>query len=191
VRRVLCIAAACLGAASIGAPPAPAGCNTACQVKDRHAQLREIQQQLRIHADRAQIVVPAFVGKPLGRDLRALTWELGRHRRIVAVYRSLPTWVPKLSPDEPAPARDGAIPHYDAWMCIHSHEGPWDDGGEPYWGGLQMDLGFQRAYGKEFYARKGTADNWTPREQMIAAERAFKTRGFTPWPNTARRCGLL
>ena len=191
MRRVIFIAAACLCSVLGGSVPASAACNVACQVKERQTQLLDIQQQLRIHADRAQIVVPAFVGKPLGRDLKALTWELGRHRRILVVYKSLPTWVPKLSADEPAPTRDPAIPHYDAWICIHRHEGAWDDPGEPYWGGLQMDLGFQRVHGKDLYARKGTADHWTPREQMIVAERAFKTRGFTPWPNTARRCGLL
>ncbi len=41
------------------------------------------------------------------------------------------------------------------------------------------------------YARKGTADNWTAEEQMLAAEKALPGRGFTPWPNTARMCGLL
>ena len=61
----------------------------------------------------------------------------------------------------------------------------------PYYGGLQMDVEFQRTYGIELYRAKGTADHWTPLEQMWVAERAYQTRGFWPWPNTARYCGLL
>jgi hypothetical protein len=28
-------------------------------------------------------------------------------------------------------------------------------------------------------------------EQIWVAVRAWRTRGFSPWPNTARDCGLL
>jgi hypothetical protein len=83
-------------------------------------------------------------------------------------------------------------PHAAAWRCIQRHEGRWNDPNAPYYGGLQMDLGFQRAYGGELLRRKGTADNWTPIEQMWVAERAYRAgRGFYPWPNTARYCGLI
>lgn len=54
-----------------------------------------------------------------------------------------------------------------------------------------MDVGFQQTYGMDLYRAKGTADNWTPLEQMWVAERAHRTRGFYPWPNTARNCGLI
>lgn len=77
------------------------------------------------------------------------------------------------------------------WACIHSYEGDWDDSGYPYWGGLQFDMDFQRAYGPEFLARWGTADNWPPWAQVVAANRAKASRGYSPWPNTARMCGLL
>lgn len=89
------------------------------------------------------------------------------------------------------------IRHYDELMCIASHEaGPEHGGwrantGNGYYGGLQMDRGFQQTYAPGVYRAKGTADNWTREEQMRAAERAIATRGFTPWPNTARMCGLL
>ncbi|MDR7492243.1 MAG: hypothetical protein QN122_12440 [Armatimonadota bacterium] len=82
-------------------------------------------------------------------------------------------------------------PHLAAWLCIHRYEGAWNDPRPPYYGGLQMDLAFQQAYGAELLRRKGTADRWTPLEQMWVAERAWRKRGFTPWPRTARRCGLL
>ena len=65
-------------------------------------------------------------------------------------------------------------------MCIHRHEGPWNDPNGPYYGGLQMDLQFQRAYGAYLLRTKGTADNWTPVEQVAVAERAYKERGFSP-----------
>ena len=82
-------------------------------------------------------------------------------------------------------------PHLKAWLCIHRYEGSWTDTGAPYYGGLQMNVTFQQRYGWWLYRRKGTADHWTPLEQMWTAERALSSRGFWPWPNTARVCGLL
>jgi hypothetical protein len=83
-------------------------------------------------------------------------------------------------------------PHKRQWLCIHHFEGAWDDPSGPYYGGLQMDLSFQRTYGRHLLATKGTADHWTPLEQMWVAERAHRAgRGFYPWPNTARYCGLI
>src|SRR6266567_6123807 len=74
-------------------------------------------------------------------------------------------------------------PHLRAWACIHRYEGAWSDTGAPYYGGLQMDLGFQRTYGAPLLVRKGTANHWTPLEQMWVAERALRAgRGFWPWP---------
>jgi hypothetical protein len=55
-----------------------------------------------------------------------------------------------------------------------------------------MSLPFQRAHGRYLLRLKGTADKWKPVEQMWTAERAFRAGlGFSPWPNTARECGLL
>jgi hypothetical protein len=55
-----------------------------------------------------------------------------------------------------------------------------------------MDLAFQRTYGRLLLRTKGTANRWTQFEQMWVAERALRRgRGFHPWPNTARYCGLL
>jgi hypothetical protein len=83
-------------------------------------------------------------------------------------------------------------PHYEEWLCIHRYEGSWTDPNAPYYGGLQMDLSFQRTYGPHLLRAKGTADRWTPLEQMWVAERAHSSgRGFYPWPSTARVCGLL
>ncbi len=83
-------------------------------------------------------------------------------------------------------------PHRREFLCIHRFEGSWTDRGAPYYGGLQMDLTFMHTYGRELLRRKGTADHWTPLEQIWVAERAYRNgRGFYPWPNTARYCGLI
>jgi hypothetical protein len=83
-------------------------------------------------------------------------------------------------------------PRFKDWMCIHHYEGAWNDPNAPYYGGLQMDMGFMQAYGGALLRKKGTADHWSPLEQIWVAERAFESgRGFYPWPNTARWCGLL
>ena len=79
-------------------------------------------------------------------------------------------------------------------MCIARHEShaTWDVAtGNGYYGGLQMDRLFQQTYAPRLYRTKGTADHWTAEEQIRAAARADASRGFTPWPNTARMCGLL
>jgi hypothetical protein len=83
-------------------------------------------------------------------------------------------------------------PRLKAWLCIHHYEGAWNDPNAPYYGGLQMDRSFQQAYGAALLRRKGTADHWAPLEQIWVAERAYRSgRGFYPWPNTARWCGLI
>jgi hypothetical protein len=83
-------------------------------------------------------------------------------------------------------------PHKRGWLCIHRFEGSWSDSGDPYWGGLQMDRGFMSSYAPRFLLRKGLANRWTPLEQMWVAERAHRSgRGYGPWPNTARYCGLI
>jgi hypothetical protein len=93
------------------------------------------------------------------------------------------------------------IRHLAQWRCIHPKEGDWRDGGPPYWGGLQMDLQFMRSYGSDMLRKYGLpyghsgkggwANAWTPREQMMVAERAVISRGFHPWPKTAKACGLI
>lgn len=90
-----------------------------------------------------------------------------------------------------------AAPSYSslvrAFVCIHQREGAWNaNTGNGYYGGLQMDYDFMRAYGEEFLRAWGPAHNWPPSIQIAVAIRAyFSGRGFYPWPNTARRCGLI
>lgn len=81
---------------------------------------------------------------------------------------------------------------FEAFVCIHGHEAAWNDSDDPYWGGLQMDKSFMRAYGRDMLAkyRGRWADAWTPADQIIVADRAHKTRGFGPWPNTRIPCGV-
>jgi hypothetical protein len=89
-------------------------------------------------------------------------------------------------------ARARRPPHLREWLCIHRYEGSWTAStGNGYYGGLQMNLEFQRVYGGYLFRKKGTADKWSPLEQIWAAEKAHRSRGFWPWPNTARYCGLL
>jgi hypothetical protein len=76
-------------------------------------------------------------------------------------------------------------------LCIHRYEGSWTDPSSPYWGGLQMDLTFQRTYGPAFLRRWGTANHWPRWAQLRAGARAVYVRGYEPWPNSAALCGLL
>jgi hypothetical protein len=136
------------------------------------------------------------VSPKLTRRLRAVTWRweavMGRRRSRLAApldtRRALSYWKHRA---HSVRRLAGRPPHRRGWLCIHRYEGSWRDSGDPYWGGLQMDRGFMRAYAPRLLLRRGWADHWTPLEQMWVAEHAQRGRGFTPWPSSARFCGLL
>lgn len=89
--------------------------------------------------------------------------------------------------------------HHALWLCIHSREGDWEDGGWPYWGGLQMGAWFMDAYGTWGEPQGYTGPNgWTNApsqlQQEQAAERGYRASGYSTawlfgqWPNTAPPC---
>jgi hypothetical protein len=138
-----------------------------------------------------------YVNAALVRRLRRTTWHwqnvIGlRHAQSAAALgslRALHYWRRQVRHVSWLAAHP---PHKRGWLCIHRFEGGWSDSGDPYWGGLQMDRGFMRTYAPASLLRKGWANRWTPLEQMWVAERAHRSgRGYGPWPNTARYCGLL
>jgi hypothetical protein len=142
-------------------------------------------------------------------DFRIETWRwqsLMRKPRTPTAYTERRTadpaylkWVRNLWERRAARAERQAAnpPHRNQWLCIHRYERDPRQGwstrtGNGYYGGLQMDISFQRTYGPKLLRTKGTANNWSAVEQMWVAERAYKSgRGFYPWPNTARYCGLI
>jgi hypothetical protein len=86
----------------------------------------------------------------------------------------------------------GASGLVKGFLCIHRFEASWTDPNAPYFGGLQMDSSFMDSYGHNFYKAWGTADHWPAFVQITVALNAHLSgRGFHPWPNTARYCGLL
>jgi len=121
-------------------------------------------------------------GRPPGNARRSLAAH-----SLVGLRRLALTWRRR---EHAAWWRANHPPHFTGWLCIHHYEGSWTDSGGPYWGGLQMDLSFQATYGGWLLRHKGTADHWSPLEQVWVAVRASRVRGFSPWPNTAHYCGL-
>jgi hypothetical protein len=121
---------------------------------------------------------PARVG-------RALAQSSSEYKR-----RALRSWLRRASRVR-RKAQDP--PHERQFRCIHRHEGSWKaNTGNGYYGGLQMNLAFQRDYGRWLLRTKGRAHRWTPIEQIWVGERALREgRGFHPWPVAARRCGLI
>lgn len=126
-----------------------------------------------------------------------LTQSTGSARRIQnAGYRR---WVRDVWRKRALRARRLAQhpPHRAAWLCLHLHERHPRQGwktrtGNGFYGGLQMDRRFMALYGWRLLKTKGTADKWTPLEQMWVSETALRAgRGFYPWPNSARACGLI
>ncbi|MBV8065235.1 MAG: hypothetical protein JOY73_06910 [Actinobacteria bacterium] len=174
---LLCSSAAGASGAFAGAGRAKAA------VARRAAALRYLDRQLQA-AERQTWYWERLTGTPR-------TQTAGRTLASIAV-RDLSRTVKRWKRRELA-AHEKAQhpPHMADWMCIHHWEGAWNDRGGLYWGGLQMSISFQERYGGWIYKRRGTADHWTPLEQIWTAENALKTRGFWPWPNTARMCGLI
>ena len=142
-------------------------------------------------------VAPRHVNPRLTRNLRAVTWRweivMGLRRSRLAAPLNAPRAL-RFWRRHARYVRRLAVrpPHKRGWLCIHHFEGSWRDSGDPYWGGLQMDRGFMHSYAPRLLLRRGFANRWTPLEQMWVAERAHRSgRGFYPWPNTARYCGLI
>lgn len=155
------------------------------KVAPPHAPLVRRLRSERLLAERLEQIFPGRVRPPVrtaqaGGVAAALgSWETREAKAALAVAVHLQPALP------PTLVR--------AFSCIHSYEGSWSaNTGNGYYGGLQMDVGFQRLYGPTYLRRWGTADNWPVWAQLDAAVRAYRSgRGFWPWPNSARICGLL
>jgi hypothetical protein len=128
--------------------------------------------------------------RALGRDLHPRRPERGSNdvrdlRRLREYWRSRARALGSRIERTSTAATTGAL------VCIHRYEGAWNaNTGNGYYGGLQMDLAFQQAYGPEFLATYGTADRWPAWAQLAAGTRAVAERGWTPWPSTAAMCGV-
>jgi hypothetical protein len=168
---VLCVLAIALGGAHRGSAA------TKRVVAPADAQIVRVIRHYRVTTHRLQHVMggPVVELDPVSRASLERARDVWRRRAVLTRRHFL-----------------AGPPHRRAWLCIHRYEGAWSDRGAPYYGGLQMDLGFQARYGGLLLRVKGTADNWTPLEQMWIAEKAYRSgRGFYPWPNAARYCGLI
>ena len=121
--------------------------------------------------------------------VRRLTRELASWKRTATKRERT---IGKMRRATRAIIKSGRYGHWleSAFLCIHSHEGSWSDPNSPYWGGLQMDRDFMAAYGGPYYRYFGTADRWPASVQIAVAIHAYMSRGFGPWPNTRRMCGL-
>jgi Transglycosylase-like domain len=153
-----------------------------------------------------------FIGRYLLAEIERARREVWRWERLMRIRRTKAARVAEQTQDpdhraailgswkRKAAARKRQaynLPRMRAWICIHRFERHAQQGwrtntGNGFFGGLQMDLSFQRTYGADLLRKKGTADRWLPIEQIWVAERAYRSgRGFYPWPNTARACGLI
>lgn len=177
---------------------APAGAAPKHQQRGTSAELRDRQARVVRRVERAKTMIRWFErhhhGKTIAwlrRHPRALRDVNVARQRVIRGRAELER-IRALLRKRETPARPR---HYREWLCIYSHEnggyGWTAHTGNGYYGGLQMDREFQQTYGASLYASKGTADRWTSLEQMWVAERAWRTRGFYPWPTTARMCGLI
>jgi len=163
-------------------PPAP---GLHASLRSRASYARRLTSRLRAVYPGRPVRTLATARPPgVGGSGQALlhTWELRAANAVLAVSRH----ATRLMLVGPAWLRS-------AFLCIHRYEAGWSaDTGNGYYGGLQMDVSFMRRYGADFLRRFGTAARWPVWAQVEAGVRAYRSgRGFWPWPNTARVCGLL
>jgi len=129
--------------------------------------------------------VPGQTWRQVVRRSRALKrWH---EHKLAALDRQVQALLPK---PQPHLVHDWL---FDAFVCIHHGEGAWNTNtGNGYYGGLQMNHDFMQHYGAEYLHQWGTADHWPAWAQIAVSIRAYRSgRGFYPWPQTARNCGLL
>lgn len=163
-----------------------------CQVKhsDKFCAVKWHQRTIRKHHDKSLILVNTQYGYIDAPPIPRITWRLDQLKseltKVLVGQKKILAYVAK--------PWSSKIPRWDSWICIHRGEGAWNSNtGNGYFGGLQMDRSFMSTYGSDITAihNGGLAETWTPIEQIIVAERAWVTRGFYPWPQTARVCGLI
>jgi hypothetical protein len=156
-------------------------CAVGCHVHHQRQAVRWLRKQVVRRSQQAWLPRPR---RP------RLSWHPAQVRRELAFWRRKNAKTKRLA-RVPLARR---IPRWSAWQCIAEYESghDWHVSGGTYWGGLQMDVEFQRTYGEDMIERHhgGLANTWTPVEQIVVANRAWKTRGFQPWPVTSRICGL-
>jgi hypothetical protein len=171
------------------AAPVRETCRAGCHIHKERVAVRRLRHRI------VKRALAAYLPHP--RKAR-LTWKQAQ------VHRELTFWTRKDRKTRrlasvPLSVR---IPHWRDWQCIAHYESMADwqmspttspPSGGAYWGGLQMDVDFMHTYGADMIRlhHGGLADTWTSVEQITVANRALQTRGFQPWPNTARACGLL
>jgi len=173
------------GLPTTSASPSTAFTTTASKAAGRRADARAARRWRRhIRSFRAstQRWLTVMRGRPPANASRTLT-----SRSLEGLEGLAKTWQHR---EHQAWWRANHPPRLRGWLCIHRYEGSWTDSGSPYWGGLQMDYSFQATYGGWLLRHKGTADHWSSLEQIWVAVRAWRVRGFSPWPNTAHYCGM-
>lgn len=73
---------------------------------------------------------------------------------------------------------------------MHHYEGSWHaNTGNGFYGGMQFDRGTWLSNGGGRFAP--LAHLTTPHNQLVVAYTTWRRRGWYPWPNTARYCGLI
>ena len=168
--------------------PTAGTCRTGCHVHHERVTVRELRRRILRRA------LTAYLPRPRRAHL---SWRPSQVRRELEFWKHKDRKTRTLA-SIPLSVR---IPRWHEWQCIAHFESTSDwhmspttepaSGGD-YWGGLQMDIGFMRTYGADMIRRHhgGLANTWSPVEQIVVANRAWQTRGYEPWPNTSRDCGL-
>lgn len=80
-------------------------------------------------------------------------------------------------------------------QCVVNGEGWWTTNtGNGYYGRFQADTSFAKTYNPAAARAHGPyayAPAWSPSEQVLMGYRGWRARGYSPWPTTGRRCGLI
>ncbi len=81
-------------------------------------------------------------------------------------------------------------PHLAAWRCIHRTRAPGPTRTRRTRGGSRWTSPSSGPTGGELLRRKGTANRWAPTSRCGWRSGRLTPAGASPWPFTARWCGL-
>jgi hypothetical protein len=163
-------------------------CQTGCRIHRERVAVRRLRRKVVRRAQAAYLPHPRRAH---------LSWRRSQVHRELAYWRRKDRRTRTLA----SVPRSVRVPRWHEWQCIAHFESmsiwsmsPTSEpaSGGSYWGGLQMDVEFQHTYGEDMIRlhHGGLANTWTAAEQITVANRAWQTRGYQPWPNTSRMCGL-
>lgn len=177
-----------LGAAQAGDGAAATKSHAKTEARNSHAD-RSRAERIRLHRQVRKLKRRVWHQQRVMRVRTSWTFRAPSRDPLVNARAKLAVWSRRAARVNRTYVRP---PHKRAWLCVHRGEGSWRSAtGNGYYGGLQMSRGFMHHYGAYLIRVRGTANRWSPLEQIWTGEHGRRAQGWGAWPSASRACGLI